>query len=73
MRGGGERRGEADAAGLPGEEAGVGERIQPLFSAAGEAGDEDATARSGRSGGFTRDLCSVQKEGFYVNPDSGCV
>ena len=39
-----EGRGEADAAGLPGEEEGVGERTQPLFSAAGEAGTEDAAA-----------------------------
>lgn len=42
VRGGGEGRGEADAAGLPGEEAGVGEQTQPLSSTAGEPGSKDA-------------------------------
>lgn len=46
----GERRGEADAAGLPGEEAGAGEQTQPLSSTAGEPGAKDAVAQSGAAG-----------------------
>lgn len=46
----GERRGEADAAGLPGEEAGAGEQTQPLSSTAGQPGAKDAVAQSGAAG-----------------------
>lgn len=50
MRGGGEGRGEADAAGLPGEEAGVGEQTQPLSSTAGEPGSKDTAGAVSQPG-----------------------
>lgn len=68
-----EGRGEADAAGLPGEEAGVGEQIQPLSSTAGEPGPKDEGGSVAQPGaaetGDTRgDLCPSLKGGFLLEP-----
>lgn len=60
-----EGRGEADATGLPGEGAGVGEQTQPLSSTAGEPGPKDkagSVAQPGAAG--TRDICPFL-EGTY--------
>lgn len=68
-----EGRGEADTAGLPGEEAGVGEQTQPLSSTAGDQGPKDeagsvAQPGAANTGDTQGDLCPLSGEGLLQEP-----
>lgn len=68
-----EGRGEADTAGLPGGEAGVGEQTQPLSSTAGDQGPKDeagsvAQPGAANTGDTQWDLCPLSGEGLLLEP-----